>query len=346
MAALLCVLSLILHLLCSPSSSSDCPYYLQPLGPSAASNAVPLPINSQCVNSTASHSYTYSCSGLFVWRLYEFKYSGPNCKGSYTTTVTSCDAEYCSCTGSTEGQCSGTTFSVNGHSVTVLLDQCIDSTVYTLDVDGDSLRVETYDDSSECSGQPTSSQILEYSLDDSNGNGGDGHGDSEPSEDETEGLVVTDRKLLDLIIICSGLLLSICAVCCAAVVHRKMRQYQLRRQRQRGGLGAKLVPKKKKKKKEDELRKEGVPEMVYDEEDAPSDSGGVEVDEIALVAVPMPAFAADVIAPSPKESEREMVEPQNDADDAAENEDEDEDGNDIEAESEGEGEGQGFEESD
>ena len=85
---------------------------------------------------------------------------------------------------------------------------------------------------------------------------------------------------------------------------------------------------------------EGVPQIIYHEEDGQSDGDGVAVDEIALVAVPMPAFAEDMISQNASDSDHNESENENasqiEVDHAAEDQDQ----------RESEGEGQGFEESD
>ena len=95
----------------------------------------------------------------------------------------------------------------------------------------------------------------------------------------------------------------------------------------------------KRKKKDAEMCQEGVPQIIYHEEDGQSDGDGVAVDEIALVAVPMPAFAEDMISQNASDSDHNESENENvpiDADHGAVDQDE----------CESEGEGQGFEESD
>ena len=95
----------------------------------------------------------------------------------------------------------------------------------------------------------------------------------------------------------------------------------------------------KRKKKDAEMCQEGVPQIIYHEEDGQSDGDGVAVDEIALVAVPMPAFAEDMISQNASDSDHESENEnasQIEVDHAAEDQDQ----------RESEGEGQGFEESD
>ena len=108
-------------------------------------------------------------------------------------------------------------------------------------------------------------------------------------------------------------------------------------------LKQKLFEKREREKEDEKMWREGVPEIIFDEDDdGYSGSDSVEVDEIALVAVPMPAFAENVISGNDEESNQEK-----DGNDAVSDDDENDDELDGDGmESEEEGEGQGFDESD
>jgi len=229
-------------------------------------------------------------------------------------------------------------------NVTILVDECIDygemDRIYTVNEDN-RMEIEYFQNGTQCRTQKFVQGVTSYSIpwrydtdDDSSGSGIE--------------QLVSNNKLLDLIIICSGILVVICAVCVTAFLHRTLKRLKAKKQERRG-LGAQLVPKQKQKPKEREdsqIGKEGVSEAVYDDNSAESMS--VEVDEIALIAVPMPAdpvpaFADNMIMEQ-NENESDHEEQ---AQDAVEEEIlEIEADDDRVSEDEGEGEGQGFVESD
>ena len=170
--------------------------------------------------------------------IYQYKYHGPNCQGGATiTNLGTCEEPNCKCSGETDGQCSGLKFTVDGvyntedeENVTVLMDQCINSqlfdiTTYSLHDDRSRLIQLSYSQNdTECAQHIMGYEALSFYIP-WTGDGDDDNGDEGDNNEGTSGdLVVTDRKLLDLIIIFSGLFISMCAVCCAALVHRQLKR--------------------------------------------------------------------------------------------------------------------------